>query len=97
MNEQTYGRTHTRRVHTHGGDIHMKEQTYGGDIYTEGTYTWRNKHTERHIHGGVYTRWSVHTVKCIHGVGEIHTLGLQREHTYIRRRYTHDGINMWRV
>ena len=33
------GERYIRSGHTHGGDMHMKENTQGTDIHTEGTYT----------------------------------------------------------
>ena len=58
MEEQTYGKTFTRRGRTHGGDIFI-EGTYTWRDRYRGIYTWRDRYrgiyTWRAIHGGTYT------------------------------------------
>ena len=58
---------------THAGDLHLKEQTYGGVIHGG------DMHMKEQTYGETYTWWSLHTVECIN------THGRTTEGTYTRR------------
>ena len=73
--------------HKYGGDLQMEKTNLRKDIYTEGTYIWREAHTEGH------TRWYI----LMMGLTRWYILMMGPTRWYILMMglttvvYTHDG------